>query len=61
MAESPVVGHISHGVAIIYDYIQIWQCAEHGAIKQRLASLPTTEQCALNSGAQYRLGYRVHD
>ena len=60
MAETSVVRHVGHGVAVINHHIQIRQGAEHSAIQQRLAALPAAEQCALNAGAKYRLGYRVH-
>lgn len=61
MTESTVISHIGYGIAVIDNHIQIRQRAEHGAIQQRLTPLPAAEQCALNTGTKYRLGYRVHD
>src|SRR5690606_9474962 len=60
MAEAAMVGHVGHGVAVVHDHVQIGHGGKHGAVEQSLASLPAAEQGALDAGAEYRLGYRVH-
>ncbi|MNJ69658.1 hypothetical protein D3C77_660320 [compost metagenome] len=56
MTEAAVVGHRLHGVGVADYHVQVRQSAEQRAVEQGLASLPATEQCALESGAEHRLG-----
>src|SRR5690606_31397147 len=60
MAESAVIGHVGHGIAVVKKHIQIRQGAQCGAVQQRLAPLPAAQQRPLNGGAEYRLGYGIH-
>ena len=60
MAETAVVGHVGHGIAVFHDHVQIGNGSEHRAVEQSFAALPATEQRALDAGAEYRLGYGVH-
>jgi len=60
MAEAAVKGHFRHGVAIVDDDVEIGQGGQCRAVQQGFATLPAAEQCALDAGAEYRLGDRVH-